>query len=1056
MSHEDKKQGLLQPQGRLWRRRLIAIAILAVVLAVIAIVGGKLLAPYAVSQIEAYTGTVVTVESAKFTLTGTLRLRELKMVSSGPEGSVILQANKVSAGFGLFSILKGSPQLKSLSVSGGVLNLEYDAQSGKWNLSSLLQKSHPTSSQLGALPQTQISDCMVTLIKKDGSRRISMLAVPLVFDASTISGRGYKFHMTSKLPGSRLRHAADPWDMDVRGEISNIGSTGDFALEIGMKNLILSNERVRGEMRVGRELAEILHEELVRLWDKYTPDGNIDVQANISGSMADISKGQVTATFSFKDVSLKYKYFPYLLEHVKGSIFFQNGDLVMEGLTGRHGPTLVSISGWSRGSGKAWASDVTIHSDVAIIDEDVYMALSPAEKGIWRMFSPSGRTQFDFQYKSEQGKELVSRATLTVIDGQMMYERFWHRFTKGTGTLIVEPNEVRLVGVTSREPNDCVTTFNGAVSNIRTGSPEVDLHVSGRGMPVSTKLLAQCAPEQWRKQLGNIEFAGKMDFELTAFSVQKPNWHIDYVADANVRAPALKYIPGDIELAQPSGRVRLTSERLSLNGVSARYADSDVNINGQVDITDDPNTPMCYRMTVDADNVNIDRKVLSILPGRNARIIEELKPSGRAHIIAGLGNCNKVAEETLAIECLGTQAHIGKLGYTLADMTGKVTVKGGAIGFDNLKANVVDPQDGQSGTTSISGTMLVGKDKVEELNIKFEADGLHFGQGLRQAVERMSPDLYDALNPAGRIGLKQGSFKMGVDPNGQRFGDFGGTMVFENCSFGHDELSNVNATLSLNGFFDREMQHSNVMADLRAPTIVIRNKLVTDVRSHIEHRKGEKKWSLGNFSGTCYDGTVDGDVVLDSASDGGYTYSLKTSFENVNMGKFLARQGKDPNTTSGGIMKGTLTLSGNLAVPGSRTGSLTLNIEDMQVGRMSILAKIFTLLSLSVPSDIAFRGMQMNSRIKGDNILIDDLVMSGDALNFRGAGTINLGTRMVDIDLAATSPTPAPGLLTSVMVGLRHAVVYLKVRGKLDDPTVDVTPLPLVDRAIQKILGTRE
>jgi hypothetical protein len=159
---------------------------------------------------------------------------------------------------------------------------------------------------------------------------------------------------------------------------------------------------------------------------------------------------------------------------------------------------------------------------------------------------------------------------------------------------------------------------------------------------------------------------------------------------------------------------------------------------------------------------------------------------------------------------------------------------------------------------------------------------------------------------------------------------------------------------------------------------------------------------------------------------------------------------------SRGAMNGTMVISGDLGEKPTRMGELTLNVKDMRVGRMSFLAKVFTLLSLSVPGDVAFHEMEMTSKLKGDELTIEELIMSGDALNFKGAGRIDLATRMVDIDLAATSPTPTPGLLTSLMVGLRHAVVYLKVRGKLDDPTVSVTPLPIVDKAIQKVLGTRE
>ncbi|HSV27466.1 MAG TPA: AsmA-like C-terminal domain-containing protein, partial [Sedimentisphaerales bacterium] len=125
-------------------------------------------------------------------------------------------------------------------------------------------------------------------------------------------------------------------------------------------------------------------------------------------------------------------------------------------------------------------------------------------------------------------------------------------------------------------------------------------------------------------------------------------------------------------------------------------------------------------------------------------------------------------------------------------------------------------------------------------------------------------------------------------------------------------------------------------------------------------------------------------------------------------------------------------------------------------GRMSLMAKIFTLLSLSVPGDVAFHEMNMRADISDAQVLIRDLHMSGESLNFRGSGVIDLDRRLVNIDLAATSPTPAPDLLSRVMTGLRYATVYLKVRGELNDPMVHVAPLPMLDKAIERVLGTRE
>jgi hypothetical protein len=1053
MSQSNEKPGILRSLSPVWRRRLIAVAIAGFMLAAIAVIGGWLLAPYAVSQIEAYTGTVVTVESAKFSILGTVRLKGLKLFTPEQKPSLILEARKVSAAFSILSLLKGSPQLKGLTINGGVLSAEYDPNLQTWNLASLVQKGQAQSGSVGTLPRMEIKDCAVTLSKRERGRSVRMLTVPLVFDAKTMSGGGYEFRMTSEMPTSKSRPPIGAWSMDVQGKVSDIAGSGDFTVEAVVHNLIFSNKKADGEMRVGREIGEILHPELVRLWDRYKPDGTVDVKARISGSLADITKGQVTATFIFKDVALSYKYFPYLLEHVKGNIFFQNGDLNIEGLAGQHGQTEVSIVGWSRGSGKDWESDVRIHSDKAVIDDDVYRALTKAQKRIWFMFSPSGTSRLDFQYQSQHGKDKLARATLSLIDGQMMYEHFPHRFTNGTGTLIIEPNEARLIDLVSREDGS-ETTFNGDIRNILSGTPDIDVKVRGTGLAIGSRLLAQSAREQYRRQLSDFDFSGRMDFDLSVFSSHVPGWRIDYIADANIDSPELRYVSKGVALKDVSAHARLTPSRLVLSSVNGLYAGAHVKVSGHMDLVDDANVPMCYQWAVDANNAEIDKGILSLMPQKHAGLLEEMQPSGRVNIAARLGTCGAAAQDSVTVECLGAGVYLKKIGYALTAMTGKVGVRGKAIEFTGLRARVVDPEGGEPGAASINGKMLFGKEKLEELDIQVDANNLRFGKGLRQVVERVSANLYDAIAPTGSIGLAGCNLKVSIDPNGQRFGDFKGRVLFENCAFGKEELSKINATLDVTGFFEREMQQSTVKADLQASTMTIRDKLLTNVRSRVEHRKGEDKWSLGNFIADCYDGKMSGDVLIGS-EDGRYSYSLKTSFENVDMGKFLAKPGTDPNARTRGTMKGTLAVTGDLGQKPTRNGELTLKIADMRVGRMSLLAKALTLLSLSIPGDVAFHSMEMNSRIRGDELTIDELVMSGEALDFKGTGSINLDTRMVDIDLAATSPTPTPGLLTSVMVGLRHAVVYLKVRGNLDDPTVNVTPLPLVDKAIQKILGTK-
>jgi hypothetical protein len=1039
---------------RSWLRRAIVLAIVVVIMMVAAAIGKQLLLPFAIHQIEEYTGTTVSVRSARLSFGGTLWLNDLRVMTNGSSPSLILEARKVSVKFDVLSVLKGTPELVRMTVTGGQLNAEYIADKQTWNLASLAGGRKMKSRAVGRLPQIEIIDSTVRLTSRNGETSKAILTVPLGFDAQTTTDGGYQFHMTSAITPPRVGAKADEWAMDIRGKVSDMAGAGDFSIEIAVNDLVLSNKRAVGRMTVGREMAEILHPELVDLWDKYGPDGVVDVQASLSGSLADISKGSVKAKFMFRDVSLTYKYFPYVLDHVKGNIIFENGDLVIEGLKGEHGRTQATIAGYSRGSGPKWDCDVKIHSDAFAIDDDVYKALTTSEKKIWFLFSPSGTSRLDYQYKGEDGKELLSRITLGLIDARMMYQHFPHQFRNITGTFVIDPNEVRLVDIVSRDEGS-ETKFSGQVTNTRSGRPDVVVKVAARGLPVGAKLLSECAGERYRSQVSDIDFAGKMDINLSVFSKQKPQWHIDYIADVNAVAQELRYVSKGMMLSDVSARASVTPARVSLHAASARYGDGRVDVSGQMDIVDDVNSPIRYRLAVDGNNINIDNGVLGFIPQKARSLLDEMQPSGRINVAARLNSYGEPNQDSVTIECLAATVGLKKMGYTLDNIIGTVAVRGGNIEFGDMHARAMEPGD-EPGKVSLKGKGLVGKDKLEELDIRFEMENLQFGKGLRAVIERLSPGLYDPVNPSGRIDLKECSLKMGIDPRGLRYGTFVGRVAMRDCAFGKEEFSKINAVLDLNGSFERGSTLGDVKAGLRVDTMVIRDKLFTTLQSPVEYRKNTKTWSLSNFHGYCYDGQVAGDMLISSDESDKYTYSLKTKFDSVSMGKFLAKPGADPNTISNGVMKGLLVVKGLLGEKTNRTGTLKLSIVDMRAGKMSLMAKILTLLSFTVPGDVAFYGMDMDSQIKGEEMIVENLKMSGEALNFQGAGKINLTTRLVDIDLAATSPTPTPGFMTSVIVGIRHAVVYLKVRGQIDDPEVNVTPLPMIDKAVQKVLGTKE
>jgi predicted RNA-binding protein len=174
MSQLSKNQ-VIKLLRRLSQRQWTVIAIVAAVMAGITMIGGRLLSPYAISQIESYTGTKVSVESAKFGLSGSIRLKGLSVVTGDESHSLVLQAKKVSGRFRLLSLLRGKPQLSTLTITGGLLNAEYDTEKQVWNLASLVRTNEDSSRVVGSLPLIQIRDATVKFTRREGGQSSSML-----------------------------------------------------------------------------------------------------------------------------------------------------------------------------------------------------------------------------------------------------------------------------------------------------------------------------------------------------------------------------------------------------------------------------------------------------------------------------------------------------------------------------------------------------------------------------------------------------------------------------------------------------------------------------------------------------------------------------------------------------------------------------------------------------------------------------------------------------------------------------------------------------------------
>ena len=143
----------------------------------------------------------------------------------------------------------------------------------------------------------------------------------------------------------------------------------------------------------------------------------------------------------------------------------------------------------------------------------------------------------------------------------------------------------------------------------------------------------------------------------------------------------------------------------------------------------------------------------------------------------------------------------------------------------------------------------------------------------------------------------------------------------------------------------------------------------------------------------------------------------------------------------------------------------------MQVGKVSPLGNVLSVLRLNEPTDYTFERMQIDSYIQADKLLIAKLDLSGKNTAFTGSGTMDLPTEEVNLTLTARGQRgpkagpSAPGSsspihrlwepIQSLTEGLGGAVVRMEITGQASNPRVQTKALPVIEDSL-RILGTPE
>ncbi len=395
--------------------RLPEFAILAVLLFLLFIFGGRALKSIAIAQIAELTNTKIRTRSVNFSINGSVVIEglEVRPHRKSKYDDTIIRAKTVYARFGVGSLLLLRPQLKKISVKDFVFNAQYDVNSGEWNLTGM--NIRPPGGGSGKIPLIRLKRGIVKYSKISGGDERVIAAIPLDVELGPAGKKDadYSFEVKTAewahLYKSKLEGTWKPGRFTIAGGISSADVPGferfwsvyslaadlrydhnnDYSMKLRIKDLV-------GEQRVSSETAAADSNEFLQkigalaslqwFFDRYRPCGRIDVELEAQGNLGRLSKSQLAGQLYCKDVSINDRGFPYLIEHLQGRIDFTENGVLLNDLKGRHKDVELTIKGQSDGFGAESKYQVQIASDNMALDNDLYDALSATKRALAGFF----------------------------------------------------------------------------------------------------------------------------------------------------------------------------------------------------------------------------------------------------------------------------------------------------------------------------------------------------------------------------------------------------------------------------------------------------------------------------------------------------------------------------------------------------------------------------------------------------------------------------------------------------------------------------------------------
>jgi hypothetical protein len=938
---------------------------------------------------------------------------------------------------------------------------QYDL-AGKVSFKSLQSDSDGAADAFEA----RLDDVQLRLPAEQGGLDLTGVRGTLVFDAEGFSIRDVTGSVR-QLAGAR---------MTINGRYNGLAADSPFTVRVEVSDLALPEPG-------------ILSEPLARLADQirrdYSPRGRAKLQATFSRD----ADGRFTknGVVEFGGMSGRFRIVPIDIENITGRVSFDDEAATLEEIAGTGpGDCRVRIDGRVDFSSSN-PHDIRVQCwDVPLV-ESIRRAMPSQVQEAWKQLSPGGtvgRVDVTVVKTESQGSPHVTarldfdgRASLTYAQVPYPLERL-------RGQVTIDGDSVQITGCRGQR-GSMSATIDGSLAHL--GDPrrqEVDLMIECRRVGLD-KTLAEALGERGQSALAALRPQG-VATRVSARVQREAGEELTWEATALIRDAELDLELFPYKVSAVEGRVRLLPGKAVVERLTARRGDAQFVAVGEV-LLDGPDATM--DLEISGRGVELDESLRAALNPEMRELWASMGPSGKADFAVSIWRDSPGPDDE-ADEATEPRPHDYRLVLTPRDLS--ICYRGFPYVFKNIRGRIVaEPgrvriedvtaSEGEM-TASLSGALTSGE-KADEADLAITINKLPIDRDLLDAMPAEVASLLQDVKAGGRCdlelsqlrftlprrsptsqpttapasasapasGLAVATTSLTSQPTSapaQTVGLWSATGSLTLDGVRVDFLGDKAISGKLSGSAGRSGDGFSLDMELAFDSIEAQERKVEKLRARLLKRGDSPVMRLDNLSAKVHGGGVAGFGEIRLGEP--IRYGINVSVDNLLLDELLGKGEKRSEVR--GLVDGRLQLTGSLGDNDDRRASGVVRISKASMYRVPVLLGLLQVLTLSLPGDTAFTDAEMSYYLKGDELTLEEIWLSGPSLSALGSGSVDLKTGKLRLNFLTAPAGRAPrmkNLAVELLERLSKELMEIRVRGTLSRPQVRTVTLGSLERAIR-------